>query len=56
MPYRLQGRMWADPMQNKTVYQPMMAAAEAWVQRRKCTHPDLHFFVDRMQPLPMLRW
>ncbi len=57
MPYKLSGRMWADPMQNKGVYEPMMAAAEAWVQRLcKCTHPDLRFFADRMQPLPMLRW
>lgn len=56
MPYKLQGRMWADPVHNKTVYEPMMAAAEAWVHRRKCTHPDLHFFVQRMQPLPMLHW
>lgn len=56
MPYKLQGRMWADPMQNKSVYEPMMAAAEAWVQRRKCTHPDLQFFANRIQPLPALRW
>lgn len=56
MPYKLQGRMWADPMQSKTVYEPMMAAAEAWVQRRKCKHPDLHFFAERSQPLPTLRW
>ena len=56
MPYRLQGHMWADPMQNKSVYEPMMAAAQAWVQRRRCKHPDLHFFVERKQPLPQLRW
>ena len=56
MPYKLQGRMWADPQQSKTVYEPMMAAAQAWVQRRKCKHPDLHFFAERQQPLPALRW
>ena len=56
MPYKLQGHMWADPMQNKSVYEPMMAAAVAWVQRRRCKHPDLHFFAERMQPLPQLRW
>lgn len=56
MPYKLHGAMWADPLHNKSVYGPMMAAAQAWAQRRKCTHPDLQFFVDRMQPLPTLRW
>ena len=56
MPYKLQGAMWADPVHNKSVYGPMMAAARAWVERRKCTHPDLQFYVDRMQPLPTLRW
>ena len=56
MPYKLSGRMWADPTQNKSVYEPMMAAAEAWVQRRRCKHPDLHFFVKSLQPLPQLRW
>lgn len=56
MPYRLQGAMWADPLHNKSVYGPMIAAAQEWVQRRKCTHPDLRFFADRIQPLPTLRW
>lgn len=56
MPYKLQGAMWADPLHNKAVYGPMMAAAQAWVQRRKCKHPDLEFFADRAQPLPTLRW
>lgn len=56
MPYKLQGAMWADPSHNKSVYGPMIAAAQAWVQRRKCKHPDLDFFADRVQPLPTLRW
>ena len=56
MPYKLQGCMWADPFQNKSVYEPMVAAAEAWVERHRCKHPDLHFFLERLQPLPQLRW
>ncbi|KAL3161352.1 hypothetical protein ABBQ32_010249 [Trebouxia sp. C0010 RCD-2024] len=56
MPYKLHGYMWSDPAQNKSVYEPMMGAAETWVQRRRCKHPDLHFFAERLQPLPQLRW
>ena len=56
MPYKLQGCMWADPAQNKSVYEPIFPPAEAWEQGRSGAHPDFHFFAERMQPLPQLRW
>jgi len=42
--YKATGKLWSDPANRYIQHMPMMAAAEAWTERRGVHLPDLVFF------------
>lgn len=51
MPYKAGGRLWSDPANRCRQHLPMIAAGQAWVERRGVHLPDLEFFKRSQQEL-----
>ncbi|KAK9828940.1 hypothetical protein WJX72_002934 [[Myrmecia] bisecta] len=52
VPYKMTGNTWLEDEASSVTHAAMIAAAGAWVQRRRATHPDLEFFAQHSRNLP----